>query len=432
MRRARAGAICAIPILVAACGAASPAVVGSVEPVTPVSAASQGAPNEPERRSGPLPPTENAEPQAPPAPVASAAEPIREPPTTPPQPAPPPDKAQRLFDAAASEYKLWDPQAGDTGANKQKRLAALESLGAYYLANRSSAAAAKYVVEAAFAIGTMKKAAGDATYRVWFRNTISAWDDYRAKAPLRNGKSEAQLSPYVDHAAEAELRLLDERIVASYENAEHHKYSPNIADIVGEVEIDPRTKKAVIGPDGRPKLKTVGKYSILAAEAQKWDLELDKLIRKYESREWVVIATERQGSLFDTLRVGFSGLTNVNVLYPQEAQWLQAMRATGRPDLLALANSIQAAKNDFWRQKRQLELDGCDTVMVKRYATAIALARAHDIRNAQVTRARARLGFYTDVLGDERMAELVEATPDPATNGATKLTYKARQYVQAP
>ena len=108
------------------------------------------------------------------------------------------------------------------------------------------------------------------------------------------------------------------------------------------------------------------------------------------------------------------------------------MHDSGRPDLDDKANAIEDGMTDFWRKKKQLELDGADQVMVKRYATAVALARKFNVRNGALSRAVSRLSYYTDIIsgGDAKMAEYVTSTPDPTNKGATKLAYTPRMYVQ--
>ena len=342
------------------------------------------------------------------------------------------DKASADYTVASYDYKQWSPTAGDTGQNRQTRFGAEAALTSYYQTQRAAPGAAKYVVEAAWAIAKMKKSGGDTGYRGWFKSTVAAWDNYRAKAPVKDNKSEAQLSPYVDYAAEAEFSGLDEAITASFDDPAKHKYAPNVNDIFGEVEVDAKTKKPVLGPDGKAKLKKKGKYQANAAEAEKWDLALDAMIKKYESLEWVPTAIARQGAIYDTLRSGLYNMVKVELFTPQEKAFLKTLRDSGRPELEETADKIEDGKTDFWRQKKQQELDGADQVMVKRYASAVAYARKYNIRNPQLSRAVSRLAYYTDIIsgGDAKMAEYVTSTPDPTNKGATKLTYSPRQYVQ--
>ena len=344
------------------------------------------------------------------------------------------DKATADYTVASYDYNQWSPTSGDTGANRQTRFAAEAALTQYHQTQRAAPGTAKYVVEAAWRIAHMKKSAGDTGYRAWFKSTVLAWDNLKVKGVVKENKSEAQTSPYVDYAAEAEFTLLDEQITASFDDPNKHKYARNVNDIFGEVEVDAKTKKPVIGADGKAKLKSKGKYQTNAAEAEKWDLQLDAMIKKYESLEWVPTAIARQGAIYDTLRSGLYNmvLKNDELFTAKEKAFLKTLRDSGRPELEETADKIEDGKQDFWRQKKQQELDGADQVMVKRYASAVALARKYNVRNAALSRAVSRLAYYTDVIngGDAKMAEYVTSTPDPTNKGASKLTYSPRQYVQ--
>lgn len=344
------------------------------------------------------------------------------------------DKANADYTVASYDYKQWSPTAGDAGQNRQTRFAAEAALTGYFQTQRGAPGAAKYLVEAAYGVARMKRSGGDGAYKQWFKSTVAAWDNYRAKAPVKDNKSEAQASPYVDYAAEAEFSGLDDQITASFDDPAKHKYARNVNDIFGEVQIDAKTKKAVLGPDGKPVMKKKGRYQANATEAEKWDLALDAMIKKYESLEWVPTAIARQGAIYDTLRTGLYNmvLKNDELFTAQERTTIKQMRDSGRPELEELADKLEDGKTDFWRQKKQIELDGADQVMVKRYASAVAYARKYNVRNAQLSRAVSRLAYFTDVIngGDAKMAEYVTSTPDPTNKGATKLPYAPRQYVQ--
>jgi hypothetical protein len=69
--------------------------------------------------------------------------------------------------------------------------------------------------------------------------------------------------------------------------------------------------------------------------------------------------------------------------------------------------------------------------MVRRYATAVALGRQYNVRNAWVTRAINRLAYCTDIIGDANLKTYVTKTNDPTDPGKTKkLDYRDGQYVQ--
>lgn len=319
------------------------------------------------------------------------------------------DKANADYLVASYDYKQWDPKGADSGSNRQSRLAAQTALMQYHQANRNNAAASRFVVEAAYAVAKMKKTSGDRDYRTWLASTVTAWDGFRARSA-----AEAQKPPYVDYAAEAAFTLLDEEIAAKFETTATHTYPETVPDILG----DATTGKK-------------GKYQLNAEEAQKWDLRLeDEVIKKYESLEWVPAAFARQGSIFDTLRTGLYNTVRVKLFTRQQERLLDTMRDSGREDLMMKADELEDVARDFWRDKKQQELDGADEVMVRRYATAVAYARRYNVKNPAITKAIGRLAYYTDIVGDAKMRAYVSNTPDPTTRGASKLPYTPNLYVQ--
>ena len=331
--------------------------------------------------------------------------------------APADDKANADYLVAGFDYQQWNPNGADTGANRQTRAQAEAALTAYFQANQRNAGAGKFLVEAAYHVAKMKKAGGDGGYHAWFKNTISSWENYKRGAPVKDGKSEAQQPPYVDYAAEADFTLLDEEIHAKYDSADKHKYTGSVSDIVGE-------------SDANGKLIKKGKYQVNAEDADKWDKALDRISKTYESVEWVPAAVARQGAIFDTLRTGLYAVVKVELFTAKEKAFLNTLRNSGRPDLEEKADQLEDAKKDFWRKKKEQELAGADEAMVRRYATAIALARKYNVRNTQITKAIGRLAYFTDIIGDAKLGQYVTNTPDPTNKGATKLTYAPGQYVQ--
>lgn len=329
------------------------------------------------------------------------------------------DKANADYLVASYDFKQWDPKGADTGTNRSTRVAAESSFMNYYQVNRNNAAAGKFAVEAAYQIAKMKKVGGEAEVKFWLGNTVSTWDKAKATSP------DATKPPYVDYAAEAAFTILDEEISAKFDVADKHKYSGAVADVLG---------------DGKGKK---GKYQINAEEAQKWDLRLEnEIIKKYESLEWVPAAFARQGAIFDTLRSGLYFTTTaptgqqpkagqVKLMTTEQARLLDTMRNSGRDDLMNKADALEDAAKDFWKQKKQQELDGADQVMVRRYATSVAYARKYNVKNGSITKAIGRLAYYTDIIGDAKMQGYVTASPDPTVKGGTsKLPYTPNQYVQ--
>jgi tetratricopeptide (TPR) repeat protein len=321
----------------------------------------------------------------------------------------PEDKADADYRVASFEAKQWDAKGADSGTNRQNRVAGEGALMTYYQANRNSAGAAKYVVEAAYLISKMKRTAGEGDYRSWLNTTVAAWDNLKAK-----DAAGAQKPPYVDYAAEASFTLIDEDITAKFDTPDKHKYPATVPEILG----DPKTGKK-------------GKYQLNAEEAQKLDLRLEnEVIKKYESLEWVPAAFARQGAIFDTLRSGLYNTVKVKLFSADQERVLNTMRNSGRDDLMNKADQLEDAAKDFWKQKKQQELDGADEIMVRRYATSVAYARKFNVKNPAITKAIGRLAYYTDIIGDAKMQQYVTNSPDPTTKGASKLSYSSNQYVQ--
>jgi hypothetical protein len=115
---------------------------------------------------------------------------------------------------------------------------------------------------------------------------------------------------------------------------------------------------------------------------------------------------------------------------PQQEKLLDTMRNSGRDDLMNKADELEDAAKDFWKKKKQQELDGADEIMIRRYATGVAYARKYNVKNPAITKAIGRLAYYTDIIGDAKMQQYVTNTPDPTTQGATKLQYSPNMYVQ--
>ncbi len=327
------------------------------------------------------------------------------------------DRASADYLVASYDFKQWQPTAPDSGQNRTTRGQAEGALMTYYTQNRNAPGAGRYLVEAAYQVGRMKRVGNEGDYRTWFKSTVAAWENYRTKAPVKDGRSEAQQPPYVDYAAEAEFAVLDEEIKDRFDVPEKHKYTGSVSDILG-----------VTNPQGQITKK--GKYLLNAEDADKYDKQLEAIVKKYESLEWVPTAIARQGTIWDTLRSGLYAVVKVELFTAQEKQLLNSMRNSGRADLEEKADALEDAKKDFWRKKKEQELAGADEIMVRRYATAVALGRKYNVRNTLITRAISRLAYYTDIIGDANMSKYVTNTPDPTNKGATKLTYTQNQYVQ--
>ncbi|MFO0663106.1 MAG: tetratricopeptide repeat protein [Polyangiaceae bacterium] len=326
------------------------------------------------------------------------------------------EKTSADYLIATYDYKQWNPKGGDTGQNRTVRQNAQTALEDF---NRK-APAGKYKVEAMYFLAKMKKTVGE-NNRAALKAVVAAWEDYKRVAPAgKDGKSAAFEPPYVDYAAEADFTMVDEDIKEKYDSDTRHKYAGSIEEILGK--FDPKTQKTI----------KAGKYQTNADEADKWDKQLERIVRTYPSLEWVPATLARQGSIWDSLRTGLYNTVPPALKYytPAQEKFLKQMEESGRPELEDKAAEIRDATREGWRAKKESELKGSDTLMIRRYASAVALAKKYNVKNAQTARAISRLAYFTDILGDPKMKDYVTQTADPS-DASKKLDYKDHQYVQS-
>ena len=264
----------------------------------------------------------------------------------------------------------------------------------------------------------MRKAGGE-TPSAWWKNTVSAWERFKVTAPVKDGKSDALRAPYVDYAAEADFTLVDAQIAAKYDDPARHKYTGSVADVLGTY-------------DEKGKLTKPGKYQTNAAEADKWDRELERVVKTYPSVEWVPTALARRGTIWDALRSGLYNATPPNIKYftPQQEKLLKQLEDSGRPELMDKADALRDTAREGWRTKKDNELNGADNLMVRNYASSVHLARKYNVRSAYVQKAIARLAYFTDIIGDQKLRGYVTNTADPSEAGK-KLDYRDGQYLQS-
>ena len=299
-------------------------------------------------------------------------------------------QGQRRLHGRELRLQAVEPDGGRHGARTARRASPREAaLTSYYQTQRATPGAAKYVVEAAYAIAKMKKSGGDGGYRGWFKSTVAAWDNYRAKAPVKDNKSEAQKSPYVDYAAEAEFtrpRRGDHgelrRPREAQVRAQRERHLRRGADRPEDEEGGPRPgRQAHHEEEGQvPGERRRGRE--VGPRARRDDQEV---------RVARVGADGDRASGRDLRHAPQRPLQHgprSRALHRAGAEAsIKQMRDSGRAELEEIADKLEDGKTDFWRQKKQQELDGADQVMVKRYASAVAYARKYNIRNPQLSRA---------------------------------------------
>jgi len=74
-------------------------------------------------------------------------------------------------------------------------------------------------------------------------------------------------------------------------------------------------------------------------------------------------------------------------------------------------------------------MEVCTDHAVGKYTTAALTARKYNVKTPAVTNAIARLAYFTDYLGDDKMKGYVERTPDPL-NPTSRLVYVNGEFLQ--
>ncbi|MGK4002958.1 hypothetical protein WMF31_10080 [Sorangium sp. So ce1036] len=305
---------------------------------------------------------------------------------------PPEQKADIDFLVASADMKAWDERGSDEGPNRAARNKAMQSMEAYYTANKNNPAASGYVVQAAYHASKMRAAGGDPKARDWCRNTMNAFTAFRRSAAGDTAKVLGSVQ--ADMAAECAYKAIDERIKAEFDyDTGHHRY---------EGVID-RVKKAF-------------EADLVKANDRYWK-ELQEVITTYESRPWSVAARARQGSLYDSCRTGLYNARppGLRLYTDKEERLLKLAETSDREDLQETADALRQNRREQWRAARERLLDDADKAMVKFYVESVVWAKAWKIRNPAVDHAIQRLAFFTDILGDAKLRAWSQGVIDPET-----------------
>jgi tetratricopeptide (TPR) repeat protein len=324
---------------------------------------------------------------------------------------------------ASFDYAQWNPSAADSsGGNGGARTAAVAALTQFHAANRGKPEAARYELESAYRIAKMAQAIGDPAYRTWFKTTIADWEYFKsypvatAGAGGKAGKITSSDAPYSDYGGEADYTLADEQVRSEFDYASgHHHYSGNVVDVTKALDKD------------------------LGEAEKKWRPMLEHVATEYGSFEWAAAATARIGTLYDSIRTGLD-LVAPNYFTPQQDALLKKLQNVadklndaGQSDK---ADQVQKSIDDTkdavrskWRATKDQYLEVCNQKMIGKYVTAAMIARTYNVKDAAVQNAVARLAFFTDYLGDDKMKPYVENTPDPAEPNS-KLVYTNGEFLQ--
>jgi tetratricopeptide (TPR) repeat protein len=292
------------------------------------------------------------------------------------------EKAEADFIVADSDMKAWDPRGTDDGANRNARIKATNAMMQFYDANKNIGPAAKYTVEAAYNVARMRQAS-DANADEWRKKTIAAFEKYKASTPTKDGKNEAMGSREAGFAAESEYAMVDQEIKKAFDyDSGHHRYAGSSVEVVKKYQTD-------------------------AVDAKKYQAKLQHVIDAYASPDWATAAISRQGSLYDSLRTGLYNTRppQLKMADDKTEAILKRFEKSDNPDDQDKADQIRQRLTEAWRATRERELNSADEAMIHFYATSVALAKRYNVRNAAVNRANQRLAFFTDILGEAKMAQ---------------------------
>jgi outer membrane protein assembly factor BamD (BamD/ComL family) len=298
--------------------------------------------------------------------------------------------AEADFVVATADLKRWDEFSPDEGANQEARKRAQKAMSDYYDAEKNREASTQFVVQAAYHVAKMKKASGAFDTNDWWKNTINAFQRYKARAPVKDGRNSALGSREATMAAEADYTLLDQELGKKFDyETGHHRYKGTTVEVIGQYRKD-------------------------ASEAKQWFDKLQAISEAYLSPEYTPITIARQGSLYDSLRTGLYNTRPpaLKMLDKKLEDLLRRAEESGIPELQEQADAKRIAIQEAWRKARDQELDSADRILVDRYATAVVLARRYNVSNPAITRAIRRLAFVTDVAGEAKMSGYASAIKD--------------------
>lgn len=320
------------------------------------------------------------------------------------------------------DYAQWNPTGAESGPNAAARAQAVATLSAFHAANKNRAESARYELEAAYRIAKMEQAIGNPAFRTWFKTTIADWEYFKSHPQVvttpdgKQGQIQASDAPFSDYGGEADFTLVDEEVRAAFDyDTGHHRYAGAVADVIKAVDKD-------------------------LGEAEKtWRPQLQSVATKYGSFQWAAAATARIGTLYDSIRTGLD-LVVPKYFTPQQQALLDKLQkivdqlsAAGQQ---AKADQVQAQIDDTrdqvrskWQSTKSQYLELCNQKMVSMYVTAAMIARKYNAKDATVQKAVARLAFFTDYLGNDKMKGYVENTPDPVDPNS-KLVYTTGEFLQ--
>lgn len=288
----------------------------------------------------------------------------------------PTDKAEIDWLAVDMDLRAWHADAPDVGDNASARASALHAVESFYAAYNGAEEAAPRVVEAAYAASMLARTRDDAAAAKWCARAVDAFEPIRAKAET---DSVAPPGLLTDEVAECAYRSVDREIPTTF----------------GAPGADTATYV------GKPAVVTAAFEADLKAVKDTWVSKLDDVIRKYPSPKWTVVARVRQAGLYD---VCAARLLWSRVDLPQESSYREDVDPPRRD-----------VERTAWASAKTRLREVVESTTVKLYAEAVTWSRAFHSAPTEGRAAVARLAFYTDLVGNERISTYVSSVLDPVT-----------------
>jgi len=299
----------------------------------------------------------------------------------------PSEKAEMDFIVAEFEYKQYkiDPK---NAAQRGKAIAALDS---YYNQYKAQTPAAKYIVDVSYDMAIIRKDAGDATFRDWYKKTSAAFVAYAATS------KDARSSKESDYGAEAAYFFINEKIEKEWDTLPGQKpkviYEGTASEVNKKLEADDKKRRGYIA-------------------------ELEDVVKIYLSPKWTPVAYAREGSVDDTMRSALAR-SKVEVLDPKVKKQIDDIEKKAQitledekasdeakakaQALLEKADQIRQNVNAEWKKRRQQYFDVLEPEMIDRYARAYLRGKQFNTKDAWITKAVQRLAYYTDQLENTKM-----------------------------
>lgn len=307
------------------------------------------------------------------------------------------EKAEMDFIIAEFEYKQWRTNPKDA-PQRGKAIAALDG---YYAQYKNQAPAAKYIVDVAYDMASLRKDSNEANFRDWYKKTIDAFANYAAS------NKDAKSSKESDFGAEAAYFFTNEKIEKDWDNVPGQKpkivYEGVAKTVSAKLEADDKKRRAYLE-------------------------ELENNIKTYLSPKWTPVVYAREGSVNDTMRSALAR-SKVEVLDPAVKKQIddiekKAQKTLEDPNakpedqaraqqLLEKADAIRQNVNAEWKKRRDAYYLILEPEMIDRYARSYLRGKQFDVKDPWVTKAVQRLAYYTDQLEDVKMGQyLIQVEKD--------------------